>query len=325
MCLRMAPCIVAYSMKANPIKQIPTVLSNTHARFEISSLAEAETLCMCGIEPHRMHCGIVVATQEELLQIESKGCNVFTFDSYRQLEKLKNLRHPSKKILRIRVNDLVPDSIGFGMPYDVILSNPYILTETYGLSFHISDHTNMTKTIEAIDRLVALTHLSKTIKLLNIGGSYSLSGNEDDYCSLRSHLHEIRQNTGLEIICEPGSALIDSSMYALTKCVMIYEQDGFTDVFIDGGISSGMTRRPRNIINLSNKVPIKRHFYRFFDTTSMKKLLFQLHLPIKIQENDVLCFSDYGAYSYCYSNIFHSRPIPQVHSIKELKLIDELV
>jgi len=325
MCIRMEPCKVAYSMKANPCPQIPAVLSKTQAWFEVSSIAEAETLQACGIAPDRMYCGLVATSQAELTKLETIGCRAFTFDTFRQAEKIKYLRYPSNKILRVRVNDLVVDSIGFGMPYDTILQNPDILKETDGLSFHISDHTDMNKTIAAVDRLVTLAEFSPSVTFLNIGGSYSLSGNDEDYRILRTHLKDIQQHTGLDIICEPGSAIVDTSMYALTRCVMVCEQEGFTDVFIDGGIPSGMMRKPGRIMNLTGETAVRRHFYRFFDTTSMKKLLFQMHLAFRIQEDDLLCLTDYGAYSYCYSNIFHSRPLPTISVIKEEALIEQLV
>lgn len=324
---RMSPCRVAYSMKANPCKEVVNILKNTEACFEISSLAEAKTLHDLQVDPSRMYCGLVVMSEKEIYDIYEQGCRVFTYDSSEQLRRIiKCCGENVKRVLRIRINDLVDDSIGFGMNLDLLEKNPECLEKASGLSFHISDHSDMSLTIEAVRRLAELSEKEgANIEMLNIGGSYSLYEDEEGYVVLRNYLKDLVSRRNIEILCEPGSAVVNTAVDALSRCIMVINQDGFLDVFIDGGIPSGMTRKPDEIVNLSSDKKMKRTICRFFDTTSMKKLLFTTRIDFTVNSGDILLFKGYGAYSYCYSNIFHSRNIPKIYTVGKENEIDSLV
>lgn len=323
---RMAPCYVSYSMKANPCLEVASELKETDAYFEVSSLKEMQILHDLRVHEDRIYCGLAVMSSDEIIRINQLGCNTFTYDTIEQLHRIKKCCGKRvKKILRIRINDLVKGSIGYGMDVRAIQQYDESILEADGLIFHISDHSNMENTIEAIRRLEKLLVFNPKIQFLNIGGSYLLNGYEDDYKKLRCFIEELIEQTKIQIICEPGAAIVDTAVDALSKCIMVTKQDGFLDVFLDGGIPSGMTRRPRKIINLTSSQEIPKYICRFFDTTSMKRLLFRTRVNFSIKDGDILLLKDYGAYSYCYSNIFHSRPIPEVYVIRKDEDIESLV
>lgn len=323
---RMSPCVVAYSMKANPCFEVASVLKETEAWFEVSSINEMQILHDLRIPVNRIYCGLVVMSLEEIKKIHQLGCNVFTYDTIEQLHRIKKCcSQDVKKVLRIRINDLVKDSIGFGMDLNYIQKNEEAILDADGLSFHISNHSNMKSTIEAIQRLELLLKRNKKIKFINIGGSYSLNGNDEDYERLRNYLQMLICTNNIQVVCEPGSAIVDTAVDALSKCIMVTHQEGFLDIFLDGGIPSGMTRKPKTVINLSSSEKTAKCICRFFDTTSMKKLLFQTRINFMVNDGDILLLKEYGAYSYCYSNIFHSRPIPEIYIIRKDEEIESLV
>jgi diaminopimelate decarboxylase len=323
---RMKPCEIAYSMKANPCFEVAQILANTDTRYEVCSLKDAIVLNDIGVTPDKYYCGAVVMTEAEISALYKIGCRIFTYDTIEQLRRIRTVcKNNVMLILRLRVNDIVDGAIGYGMPSEQIINNPQILMDADCISFHISDHHDMTGTFKAITKCELLMQMENKISFLNIGGSYTLNGDETTYHTLRSILERIREQYSIRIICEPGSALVDTAVDALVICVMVQEQNGFFDIFLDGGIPSGMTRKANEIINLTEYRPSQRHIYRFFDTTSMKRLLFQTRLNIELHNGDLLLFRNYGAYSYCYSNIFHSRSIPAVYMIKENSEIESLV
>ena len=235
---RMAPCRVAYSMKANPSKEVVDILKETDAYFEISSLAEAEILLNLQVDASRMYCGLVVMSEEEICDIYQRGCKLFTYDSSEQLRRIiKCCGENVKRVLRIRVNDLIENSIGFGMDLHTLDKDPECLKKATGLSFHISNHTDMALTIEAIRRLEKLSDKEgANIEMINIGGSYSLYEDEKEYATLREYLKDFVSRSNIKILCEPGSAVVNTAVDALCRCIMVIQQDGFLDVFIDGGI-----------------------------------------------------------------------------------------
>lgn len=323
---RMAPCEIAFSMKSNPCWEIVDILAKTDARFEVCSIAEMQSLRKAGVDPALAHCGIVVMNEEEIAAFYTAGCRIFTYDSPEQLRRIRrSCGSDVSAILRVQVSDLSPGAISYGMTPKQIELEEEVLWEADGVSFHISDHQNMDATLQAIARMETLVCRNPRISLFNIGGSYSLWGDEDDYATLRQTLERIRDQYGVHLLCEPGSALANTAVDALTSCVMVQERGGFFDVFLDGGIPSGMTRKPAEIQNLTAERRQKKTIYRFFDTTSMKRLLFQTRLELELHSGDLLLFRHYGAYSYCYSNLFHSRPFPAVYRVKEYDDIVSLV
>lgn len=323
---RMAPCEIAFSMKSNPCREIAEILAKTDARFEVCSLAELQSLREAGVDPARAHCGMVVMKEEEIAAFYAAGCRIFTYDSPEQLRRIRRgCESAVSAILRVQVSDLSPGAIGYGMPPEQIEAEEEALREADGVSFHISDHQNMGATLRAIARLEALVRRNPRISLFNIGGSYSLRENEEDYAALRQTLERIREQYGVRLLCEPGSALADTAVDALTSCVMVQDRGDFFDVFLDGGIPSGMTRKPAEIQNLTAQRRRRKTIYRFFDTTSMKRLLFQTRLELDLRSGDLLLLRHYGAYSYCYSNLFHSRPFPAVYRVKEHDAIASMV
>ena len=323
---RMNPCVVSYSMKANPCYEVASVLKETDTRFEVSSVQEMQILHDLNIGSERIYCGLAVMTVDEIAKFHELGCNTFTYDSIEQLHRIQQCCEKNvKKILRIRINDLVKDSIGFGMDMKLVQKNLEAIMEADGLSFHISDHSNMEGTMKAIERLESLLKYNSSIQLLNIGGSYSLKEQEAAYVNLRSYIQRIVSSYNIRVMCEPGAAIVDTAVDAVSRCIMITKQEGFLDVFLDGGIPSGMTRKPQRIENLSPSQETTKYICRFFDTTSMKRLLFQTRLKFTVNNGDILLLREYGAYSYCYSNIFHSRPVPKVYLVRMDEDIESLV
>jgi diaminopimelate decarboxylase len=322
---RLAPCSIFYSMKSNPSRPVAEVLAGMNCGFEVSSLAEARILRNLRVDGERIYCGLPVLTDEQVAAFLELGCSRFVYDTQRQLKRLTALAPNAQKILRLAVDDLSPGSIGFGLSESEVKSYPNLSVNADGLSFHISDHSYMNQTLLALERAERLIEFMPQARLLNIGGSYTSIGQDEDYEALRLQLEAFVNRCNLTLMCEPGSAVVNTAGSVLTRCVMVRERDGFTDVFLDGGIPAGVMRPPGRLFNLLNPETCRRHFFRFFDTTSMRRLLFQLHLKQGISEGDLLRLTDYGAYSFCYSNRFHSQPMPETLLFREEQDFEKLV
>lgn len=322
-CNQMKECKVAYSTKANPSETVINILEREAANFEICSIKELELMNKLKIGAERFYCGLPVMKKEWIEIFYEKGCRNFIFDSSEQLMDYMKYAPEARYILRIKIDDISQNAIGYGMKIDEVYNQDF--DPIIGLHFHISDHSNMDTTYAAISRVREILSLHPKIEVVNIGGSYKLL-ESDEYSKLNQKIFELKRDFNVDVYCEPGAAIVDSAVYALVKCVRVVEVcDGIYDVYIDGGISSGMMRKPDVIENVVRNGDTKRRVYRFFDTTSIKKLLFQCRLNFMIDKNDILCFKDYGAYTYCYSNIFHSQPIPDVYCVEREEKIGEFI
>jgi diaminopimelate decarboxylase len=312
-------------MKSNPTNVVASVLSEMDCGFEVSSLAEAQILNNLQVGEKRIYCGLPVLTNEQVMIFLEFGCKRFVYDTIRQMKRLVCFAPNTQKVLRLTVDDLSPGAIGFGVSIAELEANPELLTEADGMSFHISNHSEINQTLLALDRVEQLMITTPKIRLLNIGGSYTLTGQEEDYESLRLRLYALMRQHNLTLMCELGSAIVNTAGNVLTRCVMVRDRGGFTDVFLDAGVPAGVMRSPKKLYNLSQPNPLHRHFYRFFDTTSMRQLLFQMHIKQNISEGDLLKLTDYGAYSFCYSNRFHSQPMPEIFLFQEEQEFEKLV
>lgn len=322
-CNQMNACRVAYSIKANPSEEVIKILSNEGAAFEICSIKELELMNKLNVASDRYYAGLPVMKKEWIQIFYDLGCRSFVFDSTEQLLEYIKYAPEAKYILRIKIDDISKNAIGYGMPLDEVYQQNFDLI--HGLHFHISDHLDMETTYAALDRVREIVKVHPQIKLVNIGGSYEPS-KDTEYSKLNQKILELKKDFGVEVYCEPGAAIVDSAVYALVKCIRVASVcDDIFDIYIDGGIPSGMMRKPEVIENMTHQSVSRRRVYRFFDTTSMKKLLFQCKLKFEINKNDILCFKKYGAYTYCYSNIFHSQPIPDVYSVTQEENIGKLI
>ncbi len=312
-------CDIYYSLKANSDSGVIGVLNEINSGFEVSSLEEFKKLLNFNVSTDKLYCGLPIKKAEMIEFLYNNGCDYFVFDDIREFDKLRNIAPDSKKILRIYICDLVPNCIEYGMSLEKIEaydnSEYNLLKAVDGISFHISENKNtgyLSRVLERVEPLLKKLDNSKKL-VLNIGGSYTLNAPEEFYRTLNEWLEKIKKAYDIKIIAEPGSAIINKAGKIHTKVIMIKERGVFNDVYLDAGIPTGLMRQPGYIKLISREgEKIKRKPHRFFDITSLHRPLFQVFLTYELRENDILELGDCGAYTLCYSNVFHSWESPRV-------------
>ncbi|MDD2260713.1 MAG: hypothetical protein PHF53_04360 [Bacteroidales bacterium] len=307
---------IFYSVKCNASKFVLQVLSSLESGFEISSCLEFDKLCLLGVPSERIICGLPVKPESLITYLFERGIQYFVFDDMQEYAKLCKIAPQVKKILRLYVKDIGQHCIEYGMQYNVVLSNLMQLQNIDGLSFHISENTNIDIMLRVLDRIeLILKNMPKKDSrfILNIGGSYELR--EDlriYYEQLNQRLARLKKLYGLEIYAEPGASIVNTAGKVISQVVLTKVQDGFTDVYLDAGIPIGVMRPPGTIKIINhNRCMKKSKYYRFFDITSLHRLLFQKKLKWEIKEGDFVELGDYGAYTLCYRNDFHCWESPE--------------
>lgn len=307
---------VFYSVKCNASKFILQVLNDLDCGFEISSRLEFDRLCELGVSSNQIICGLPIKTEALIEYLVKGNVNYFVFDDMREYDKLSRITPRAKKILRLYVKDIGEHCIEYGMKTDNVNLSIEKLQKIDGLSFHISENTDISILIKMLDRteeILKKLPIKKEPKILNIGGSYELRSDLDNFYEiLNQRLKALKSKYHLEIYAEPGAAIANTAGKVISKVVMTKDNGGFTDVYIDAGIPIGVMRPPGyiNVVN-HNLCMKKRRYYRFFDVTSLHRLLFQSKLLFQIQENDLIELGDYGAYTLCYRNDFHCWENPE--------------
>lgn len=319
--MKMPEVKVYYALKANSEIEILQILKEINAYFEVASEGEYSKLLKIHVPAEKIICGLPVKPTKWIIYLYEKGCRYFVFDLMSELMKIKKFAPESNKILRININDLVPESIDFGMEYDAILTN--LKNEDFkssinGLSFHISnniDSKKMNVVLNRIDHLLSI--MPKNHYILNIGGGYRLTAPENFYNILNRQISKLKLKYNLEIIAEPGNAIVNSAGVVRTSVVGIRHRKGNQyDLYIDAGKPTGIKTDEKRIptyIRLLSEAPVcEQREYRFVDITCMHKPHFTIQLCQEVREGDIFEFGGMGAYTVCLQSAFHAWESPLI-------------
>ena len=323
MCKKMEGVTIYYSLKANAEEEVLEILKNVNAKFEIASVGEFDILKKIGVSVDRIICGLPVKPASWLQNLYSAGCRYFIFDSKSELDKLINYAPDSLKVLRISVEDLVPNSIEYGMSYasacDLLTSyDTFIYVD--GISFHISNNVKTEYFNCVMDRVESLIKLlKKPLKILNIGGGYRIDAQDEFYVNLQKRITQIKLKYDIEVIAEPGNTIVNSAGSIYTKVIGLKKQNEYIDVFIDvgkpSGLKTGGKRIPKSVNVVGKKNCPEKYKYRFVDITCMYKPHFFWELDYVLEENDIIQFTGMGAYSVCLQSKFHLWESPKIQIV----------
>jgi ornithine decarboxylase len=317
---------VYYALKANANKDVLCVLASIGADFEVASLGEYNALIEIGVQPTRIICGLPIKPMNWLTRMYENGCRYFVFDTISELKKLIKYSPLATKILRIGINDILTESIEYGMSYNEIVDSLYrnelqIKDVTEGISFHISNNINIEGfncVIERIDKVLAA--FNKPNMILNIGGGYRINADKDYFENLKNKISELSQKYRLSIIAEPGNTIVNSAGCIRTSVIGIKKRDDYHyDLYIDAGKPTGIKtdekRIPGYIKQITNHGYSEEREYRFIDITCMHKPHFSVKLNSQVYEGDIFEFGDMGAYTLCLKSDFHVWAYPEVYVI----------
>jgi diaminopimelate decarboxylase len=183
------------------------------------------------------------------------GIKYFVFDNINEYEKIKKLAPKAKKILRVFLNDIIPDTISFGMRYSDF--KKYIATgqldtkQVDGLTFYLSDNKNTENLYMVLQEVERFFAVLGSNKLLNIGGNYRLQSEvpSDFYIKLNSELNRLRKKYNTTVYAEPGRSVVKKAGTLLTK--VIYFDNEKKYVYIDAGVPTGISYKPPIINNIN--------------------------------------------------------------------------
>ncbi len=123
MCSKIKNANICYASKANSEEEILRVLAGEGAWFECASKDEFDAVIKLGVSPERIIFGLPIKPIETIKYVYDKGESYFVFEELSELDKLVRYAEKAKKIMRLNVNDIVSDTIDFGISIDEINEN----------------------------------------------------------------------------------------------------------------------------------------------------------------------------------------------------------
>jgi len=242
-----------YAIKALPDPTVVATLDAEGACFDIATRGEIAMLQSLYINPRKTIHTHPIKRDRDIRAALRYGCTSFVVDNSDELQKFVRYKNRVGLLLRVcfRSKDAKIDlSKKFGCPLDEV---PQLLEQAAqlglpikGLSFHVgsqcSSPTAHVEAIRACNALIRTMHRQGLahLGLLDIGGGFPASYDAnapaiEAYCApLREALAELPE--WVELIAEPGRALVADSMVCLSTVIGRARRNDRTWYYLDEGV-----------------------------------------------------------------------------------------
>lgn len=332
-----------YAVKANPDPLIVKTLFEAGASFDVSSIAEFETVYenIKDLPEQEQHDwiwkNIIYANPikaEETLRALDKYQPLLTFDNSEEIAKMKQNAPNSRVVLRLRVSNagaMVELSSKFGAAHEEALELIFEAVNAgltvAGLSFHVgSQTTNFENYMQAIN-LAAL--IFKEVKergydqmnLLDIGGGFPAPYDESvkPFSELAKRINtELDRliSPDIHIIAEPGRFMVATAGTAVSKIIGKAVRHGKLCYYIDDGVYhtfSGVIFDHCQYHFDAFKTGLTQICTVFGPTCDgLDVISMTEELPSDLQRGDLLSSKNIGAYSGATSTYFNGFPPAKV-------------
>lgn len=308
------PDSLFYALKANSEMEILNALKDCNGNFEIASIGEYLKLKKIGVNSSNIICSLPIKTEEMIDFLYKEGVRYFVFEDFNEYVKLSHLASKAKKILRIDITHISPNTIEYGMTeknLKILLNQKSMNVDNIdGITFYLAKNKDISSILSVLTYCEKIIDIIGNNKILNIGGNYRLPQEvgTEYYERLLKKLNSIRLKYGYVIYMEPGRSIVKSAGKLVTKIIDIKEDKH--QIFLDSGLPTGISYCPNSIINISKTIEMPLKKYDFFDITCSHRLLFSTELPFQVSVGDILEFLNFGSYSICKSSNFHGWETP---------------
>ncbi|CAK8569146.1 unnamed protein product [Lathyrus sativus] len=316
-----------YAVKCNPNISLLGTLASLDSNFDCASRAEIESVLSLGVSPDRIIYANPCKSESHLKYAASVGVNITTFDSVREVEKIKKWHPKCELLLRIKPEEDSTSgaSTCLGLKYGALEDEvPELLKaadiaglKVTGVSFHVGSGgaaakayhgaiSSAKKVFETASRL----GMAK-MKILDIGGGF-ISGLKFDEAALNIN-DAIKTHFGNEedvvVIGEPGRYFAETSFTLATKVIGKRVRGELREYWIDDGIYGTLNNIVFDFATVtcmplrfatSKSENVSKTYYpsTVFGPTcdSVDTVLKDYDMP-ELEVNDWLLFPNMGAYT----------------------------
>lgn len=334
---------IFYAVKANPDMEIICHLNELGSGFEIASEQELDDVIDAGVNPDKIISSNPHKTLDFIKAAYQVGVRYFAYDSSMEVDKLSQLAPGCKGYLRIIVDNSKsewPLSKKFGVnPSEAISLLEYAQAskiKPYGITFHVgSQCMDSISWIKAISQVAEIFKIAENkgiiLKMLNIGGGVPIQYTKNTPLiskirdEISQSINKHFSNRDIEIMAEPGRALIGDCGNISTKIIMRAKRGNETWLYLDIGVFNGLMETIEGIkYRILSEKQISGNMkseeiipYTIAGPTcdSVDTMYKDYLLPRDLGLGDVLYFMNAGAYTMSYASNFNGFPIPKIYFI----------
>jgi len=364
--LRGIPHLVCYAVKANSSLALLNLLARMGSGFDIVSGGELERVRRAGGDPSRVVFSGVGKSRGEIAAALDAGIRCFNVESAAELERIgeiaaaRGVRAP----VSLRVNPDVDArthpyiSTGlkqnkFGIPTDDAVAlyrraADHEAIDVVGIDCHIgSQLTEVAPFIEALDRILDLVAMLAdegiALQHLDIGGGLGIRYRDENPPLPDAYARALRERmlsrgmSGLELILEPGRAIVGNAGVLLTRVEYLKSNADHHFAIVDAAMNDLM--RPalygawQDVVAVAPRQQGEALSWDIVGPVCETGDTLAKQRPLVLAAGDLLAIRSAGAYGFSMSSNYNSRPRPpeimvdgdRYHVVRPRESLDDLV
>lgn len=333
------PHRICYAVKANATLAILNVFAMHNAGFDIVSIGELERVLAAKGDAKKIIFSGVAKKSAEIIRAIEVGVGCFNIESEAELMRLHTLAAQQNTVVEIalRINPnidarthpyiatgLSDNKFGIDSSEVVPLYKKIQATMPYckltGIACHIgSQLTTLSPFVEAIDCILALIAELKAAGILlqhvDIGGGLGVIYQDETPPTIIEYVTALCtkfKNSGLEIIIEPGRALVANAGVLLTRVEYLKHTRYKNFAIVDAGMNDLL--RPALYDAWHSIIPVKLNhtaqekIYDIVGPVCESADFLGKNRLLALGEGDLLAIGSAGAYGSCMSSNYNTRP-----------------
>ena len=330
------PHLVCYAVKANSNLAVLNTLAKIGAGFDIVSEGELERVLAAGGQANRCVFSGVAKTAREIKRALEVGVRCFNVESASELDRIESVAQSlnTQAPISIRVNPNVDAkthpyiSTGlkenkFGVDIDDAISlyqqaNNSEYLNVQGLDCHIgSQLTEVSPFLDALDKVLELVdQLNQqdiTITHLDLGGGVGIQYDDEQTIDIKSYIEAMIAKVGnIEIILEPGRAIVGNSGVFITKVEFLKQNSEHSFAIIDGAMNDLL--RPSFYNAYHQVLPVDENANGIQASWDLVGPICETGdflakgRELSLSQGDYLALMSAGAYGFTMSSNYNSRP-----------------
>lgn len=336
------PHLICFSVKANGNLTLLRKLREWGSGFDIVSEGELKKVLAIEADPQKIVFSGVGKTAEEIHLAIQAGILSINVESLSELKRIESLaKVQNKKVnLFLRIN---PDihvkthpyiTTGlqenkFGLPIkDIDSAVDYIQRSSFlnlnGIASHIgSQLLSLEPFLIALKKNLAIIQALRTkgipISFLDLGGGLGIAYQTETAPSLEVYAAAISsqlENTGIQLILEPGRALVGESGLLLTRVEYIKKISSQLVAIMDAGMTELI--RPALYQAEHNIIPVlkrkgKPRYYDIVGPVCESSDFLGKRRALILKEGDILAVTHTGGYGSVMSSNYNARyRVPEI-------------
>ncbi|GAB4304199.1 MAG: diaminopimelate decarboxylase [Candidatus Bipolaricaulota bacterium] len=332
------PGQVCYAVKANSNLAVLRLLSREGLGAEVVSGGELVRAVRAGFPPNEILFSGVGKREDELVMALATGVRAMIVESLEELELIDHLAQSKRKrahvVLRVHPSlDLhthpylatAAEGTKFGMDPEALPPALEFLTTTRALDlagFHVhlgSQIREVGPYLAALDRLTSCIGEARTRGLsprfLDLGGGFAIPYADGETAFPLDQLAQALHGydfQGLQLLFEPGRALVADAGVLLTRVLFRKRVHGQTFVVVDAGMNDlirpilyGGWHRVESVMRWDGPVELVNVVGPICENADF--LAQRIPLPTVVR-GELLAIRDVGAYGFTMSSQYNSRP-----------------